>query len=337
MDSAQPRRTLGRSGLEVSAQGFGCMSIANTYGKADDSESVELLRHAIDLGVTFFDAADIYGRGLGEELLGRAIRGRRDEVVVATKCGLMAGPAGVTVNGSAGYIKQCCDASLKRLNVDVIDLFYLHRVDPVIPIEESVTALAELVAAGKVRHLGLSEAGASTLRRAAAVHPIAALQSEWSLWTRDIEAEILPAARELGIGLVAFCPLGRGMLAAKVEHVAELPEKDPRRKDPRFVGANFERHRAIASRLSEMASARAVEPAQLAIAWLLMMGPDVVPIPGTKHQKYLEMNAQASGIALSPAEHDELSALVPPELSRALEFQVPGAPARGFDPTVTWA
>lgn len=334
----QPRRTLGRSGLEVSAQGFGCMSIANTYGQADDRESVELLQRAIDLDVTFFDTADIYGRGLGEELLGRAIRHRRDEVVVATKCGLVTGsPAGIRVNGSPGYIKQCCDASLKRLNVDVIDLFYLHRVDPAIQIEESVAALAELVAAGKVRYLGLSEAGASTLRRAVAVHPIAALQSEWSLWTRDIEAEILPTARELGIGLVAFCPLGRGMLTAKLEHVAELTEKDPRRKDPRFAGANFERHRAIANRLAEIASARAVEPAQLAIAWLLTMGADVVPIPGTKHLKYLEMNARASAVTLSPAEHDELSALVPPELSRVLDFQVPGAPARGLDPTVTWA
>jgi aryl-alcohol dehydrogenase-like predicted oxidoreductase len=250
----------------------------------------------------------------------------------------MAGsPAGIRVNGSPGYIKQCCDASLKRLNVDVIDLLYLHRVDPMIPIEESVAALAELVAAGKVRYLGLSEAGASTLRRAVAVHPITALQSEWSLWTRDIEPEILPTARELGIGLVAFCPLGRGMLAAKLERAAQLPEQDPRGKDPRFAGANFERHQAIANRLAEIARAKAVEPAQLAIAWLLTMGDDVVPIPGTKHQNYLEMNAQASAIRLSRAEHDELAALVPPELSRALHFQVPGAPARGLDPTVTWA
>jgi aryl-alcohol dehydrogenase-like predicted oxidoreductase len=332
------QRQLGRSGLTVSALGFGCMSIANTYGPADESESLRLLRRAMDLGINFFDTADVYGRGLAERVLGRAVAGRRDEVVVATKSGIVIqSETGRGVNGTPAYLRECCDVSLKRLGVDCIDLYYLHRVDPQVPIEDSVGALAELVRLGKARHIGLSEASSATLRRAAAVHPIAALQSEWSLWTRDIEAEILPTARELGVGLVPFCPLGRGMITGAISDVDGLAANDPRRLDPRFVGENFERHRGVALALEDASSERGVSPAQLALAWLLAQGLDVVPIPGTKRQTYLEMNASAAQIRLTAVERDSLGALVPTDLSSVLAFQVPGAPARGFDPSVKWA
>ena len=332
------RRQLGSQGLEVSALGFGCMSIANTYGPSDESESIALLRHAIDLGIDFFDTADVYGRGLGERLVGRAFGKQRDRVVIATKAGItFREQTDRGVNGDPAYLRWCCDESLRQLGIDVIDLYYLHRVDPNVPIEESIGALVDMVNAGKVRYIGICEASAATLRRAAAVHPITALQSEWSLWTRDIEDDILPTARELGIGVVPFCPLGRGLMTPSLATLDQLPESDPRRRDPRFVGETFDHHRAVAARLEQMAPAKDATPAQLAIAWLLAQGPDVVPIPGTKRRTYLDENFGATTIVLTDDERDELSSIVPAELSRVLRFQVPGAPARGLDPSVTWA
>jgi aryl-alcohol dehydrogenase-like predicted oxidoreductase len=338
MAASGARRTLGSQGLRVAPIGFGCMSIANTYGPSDENESIDLLRHAFDAGVDFFDTADVYGRGLGEQLVGRALKTKRDQVTIATKGGITFREQTTRgVNGDPAYLRWCCHESLRNLGIDVIDLYYLHRVDPQVPIEESIGALSDLVAAGKVRYLGVCEASASTLRRAVAVHPLTALQSEWSLWTRDIEDDILPTARELGIGVVPFCPLGRGLMTASVATVDELPDGDPRRRDPRFVGENFDHHREVASRLEDMAAAKRVSPAQLAIAWLLAQGPDIVPIPGTKRRAYLDENVGAASIALSDDERDALAALVPPELARVLPFQVPGAPARGLDPSVTWA
>ena len=332
------RRRLGSWGLEVSPIGFGCMSIARTYGPSDENESIELLHHAFDVGIDFFDTADVYGSGLGEQLVGRAFKSMRDEVTIATKGGITFREQTTRgVNGDPAYLRSCCDESLRQLGIDAIDLYYLHRVDPHVPIEESIGALADLVAAGKIRYIGVCEASASTLRRAVAVHPVTALQSEWSLWTRDIEDDILPTARELGIGIVPFCPLGRGMMTGSIATLDQLTERDPRRHDPRFTGETFDRHREVTSRLGRTAAAKGVTPAQLAIGWLLAQGPDVIPIPGTKRRAYLDENIGATSIALTHTERDELAAIVPRELARALPFQVPGAPARGLDPSVTWA
>jgi aryl-alcohol dehydrogenase-like predicted oxidoreductase len=311
------QRQLGRGGLTVSAIGLGCMGMSQSYGVPDDEESIRTIHRAIELGVTFLDTADVYGRGANEELVGRALRGRRHEVVLATKCGIVGTPSagGASVNGRPEYIRQCCDASLRRLATDVIDLFYLHRVDPNTPIEESVGGMAELVRAGKVRHIGLSEAAPTTLRRGHAVHPIAALQSEYSLWVREPETTVLPVCRELGIGFVPFSPLGRGFLSGQVRTLDGLPETDLRRKMPRFQGDALQYNLRLVAVLEAMAQEKGCTAAQISLAWLLSRGSDVVPIPGTKRQLYLEQNAAAVDLALS---RDEIA-----RLDREL---APGAP-----------
>ncbi|WP_399087356.1 aldo/keto reductase [Streptomyces sp. BBFR2] len=303
--TGMPTRRLGA--LEVSAQGLGCMGMSHGYGDADDTRSLATLHRALDLGVTLLDSSDFYGGGHNEELLGRLLAERRDEVVLATKFGFanrLGEPA--AIRGDAAYVRQACDASLRRLGTDHIDLYYQHRVDPQVPIEETVGAMAELVAAGKVRHLGLSEAGAETVRRAHAVHPIAALQSEWSLWTRDLEREIVPVCRELGIGLVPFSPLGRGFLTGRYASVDGLPASDLRRTQPRFADGNLEQNLAIVRKLEELAAARGVTAGQLALAWVQHRGDDVVPIPGTRRERYLEENLAALRIDLSA---DDLAAI----------------------------
>ncbi|MGW5823149.1 aldo/keto reductase, partial [Streptomyces noursei] len=292
--------------------GLGCMGMSHGYGASDDDQSIATLRHALDLGVSLLDTADFYGAGHNEELIGRAIAGRRDEVVLATKFGF-ANRLGepTAIRGDAPYVREACDASLRRLGVDHIDLYYQHRVDPDVPIEETVGAMAELVAAGKVRHLGLSEAGADTLRRAHAVHPIAALQSEWSLWTRDLEQEIAPVCRELGIGLVPFSPLGRGFLTGRYTSVEGLSESDVRRTQPRFADGNLEQNLAIVAKLDELAAEKGVTAGQLALAWVQHRGDDVVPIPGTRRRKYLEENLAALDVRLSAEELAAIDAAAP--------------------------
>ncbi|AEY85923.1 aldo/keto reductase [Streptomyces hygroscopicus subsp. jinggangensis 5008] len=307
-----PTRYLGE--LAVSAQGLGCMGMSHGYGASDDAQSIATLHHALDLGVTLLDTADFYGAGHNEELIGRAIAGRRDEVVLATKFGFANRLGEPTlIRGDAAYVRQACDASLRRLGVDHIDLYYQHRVDPRVPIEETVGAMAELVRAGKVRYLGLSEAGAETIRRAHAVHPISALQSEWSLWTRDLEAETVPVCRELGIGLVPFSPLGRGFLTGRYSSVDGLAETDVRRSQPRFADGNLERNLAIVAKLEELAAAKSVTAGQLALAWLQHRGDDVVPIPGTRRQRYLEENLAALDVGLSAEDIAAIEAAAPPE------------------------
>ncbi|TQM29936.1 aryl-alcohol dehydrogenase-like predicted oxidoreductase [Nocardia bhagyanarayanae] len=298
--------------LAVSAQGLGCMGMSHGYGAADDAQSIATLRHALDLGVTLLDTADFYGSGHNEELIGRAIAGRRDEVVLATKFGFANRLGEPTlIRGDAAYVRQACDASLRRLGVDHIDLYYQHRVDPRVPIEETVGAMAELVRAGKVRHLGLSEASAGTVRRAHAVHPIAALQSEWSLWTRDLEAEIVPVCRELGIGIVPFSPLGRGFLTGRYNSVDELAATDVRRGQPRFADGNLEQNLAIVAKLDELAAAKGVTAGQLALAWVQHRGDDVVPIPGTRRRRYLEENLAALSLTLTPEDLTAIESAAP--------------------------
>jgi len=306
------RRELGQ-GLEVSAQGLGCMGMSAWYGPTDDQESIATIHRALELGIDFLDTADVYGQGDNEELVGRAIAGRRDEVVLATKFGNRWFDDGTrTIDGSPQYVREAIEASLRRLNVEHVDLYYQHRVDANTPIEETVGAMAELVKAGKVRHLGLSEAGPETIRRAHAVHPITALQSEWSLWTRDPEEAVLPTVRELGIGFVAYSPLGRGFLAGRFSSPEELSDDDFRRHHPRMQSENFERNRALAEHVRELAEEKGCTPAQLALAWVLSRGDDVVPIPGTKRRTYLEQNAAASYITLSDDELDRLDQAFPP-------------------------
>jgi aryl-alcohol dehydrogenase-like predicted oxidoreductase len=307
-----PTRRLGPSGLEVSAVGLGCMGMSQSYGTADEAESIATVHRALDLGVSFLDTANVYGRGHNEELVGRAIAGRRDEVVLATKFAIEFAPDGSrTVNGRPEYVKACCDESLRRLGVDHIDLYYQHRVDPLVPIEETVGAMAELVGDGKVRHLGLSEASATSLERAVAVHPITALQSEWSLWTRDLETEVLPVARRLGIGIVPFSPLGRGFLTGQITSPDDFEDGDFRKGNPRFKGENFTRNLELVRQVQDLASAKGCTPGQLALAWVLAAGDDVVPIPGTKRRSYLEDNAASVGVALSDDELARLQALSP--------------------------
>ncbi|MFD5399119.1 aldo/keto reductase [Streptomyces sp. NPDC127097] len=305
-----PTRHLGE--LEVSAQGLGCMGMSHGYGESDDAQSTATINHALDLGVSLLDTSDFYGAGHNEELIGRAIAGRRDEVVLATKFGF-ANTLGepTAIRGDAAYVRAACDASLRRLGVDHIDLYYQHRVDPEVPIEETVGAMAELVAAGKVRHLGLSEASAATIRRAHAVHPIAALQSEWSLWTRVLEEEIAPVCRELGIGLVPFSPLGRGFLTGRYTSAKDLSESDMRRSQPRFADGNLEQNLAIVEKLDELAAEKGVSAGQLALAWVQHRGADVVPIPGTRRQKYLEENLGALAIELTTEELAAIDAAAP--------------------------
>jgi len=309
------QRQLGRSGLTVSAIGLGCMGMSQSYGVPDDEESIRTIHRAIELGVTFLDTADVYGRGANEELLGRALRGRRHEVVLATKCGIVGTPGkpGDGVNGRPEYITSACDASLRRLGTDAIDLYYLHRVDPATPIEESVGGMADLVRAGKIRYIGLSEAAATTLRRAHTVHPIAALQSEYSLWMREPETTVLPVCRELGIGFVPFSPLGRGFLAADVKTLDGLPEGDLRRKLPRFQGDALDHNVRLVGVLEVIAAAKGCTPAQLALAWLLSRGTDIVPIPGTKRRTFLEQNAAAVDVQLTGAEIEPIEACFAPD------------------------
>jgi aryl-alcohol dehydrogenase-like predicted oxidoreductase len=299
-------RKLGQ-GLQVSDQGLGCMGMSAWYGQTDDGESIATIHRALELGITFLDSADVYGQGRNEQLVGRAIAGRRDEVVLATKFGNRWFDDGSrTIDGSPEYVRSALDASLQRLGVDHVDLYYQHRVDANTPIEETVGARAELVRAGKVKHIGLSEAGADTIRRAHAVHPITALQSEYSLWTRDPEGAVLDTCRELGIGFVAYSPLGRGFLAGRFASPDELDEGDFRKNHPRFQGDNLEHNRRIAEAVKEIALEKGVTPAQVALAWVLSRGDDVVPIPGTKRRTYLEQNAAASEVELSG---DELTRL----------------------------
>ncbi|MCS7484303.1 aldo/keto reductase [Umezawaea endophytica] len=295
--------------LEVGPQGLGCMGMSQSYGAADEGESIATIHRALELGVTLLDTADVYGAGANEELVGRAIADRRDSVVLATKFGFVGGPG--QVRGDAEYVRQACDASLERLGLDHIDLYYQHRVDPAVPIEETVGAMASLVEQGKVRYLGLSEASAASIRRAHAVHPIAALQSEWSLWTRDVEAEIAPTCFELGIGVVPFSPLGRGFLTGAVTSVEDLGEDDMRRRLPRFEQANFERNAAIVAVLRELAAGHGISAGQLALAWVQHRGATVVPIPGTKRRKYLEENVAAAAVELSAADLAAIDAAVP--------------------------
>lgn len=302
--TAFAHRTLGREGLKVSAIGLGCMGMSDFYGPADTQQSLAVLNHAVDIGVNFLDTADMYGVGANERLLAEVLKSRRAEIVLATKFGNVRAADGafVRVDGRPEYVRAACDASLQRLGVDHIDLYYQHRVDRSVPIEETVGAMAELVKAGKVRHLGLSEASAATLRRAAAVHPIAALQSEYSLWTRDMEAEVLPTARELGIGFVAYSPLGRGFLTGAIRRIEDLAPDDWRRSNPRFSPENFQRNLGLADTVKQLAQQRGCTPAQLALAWLLGRGDDIVPIPGTRSIARLDENAGAARIVLSAGE-----------------------------------
>jgi aryl-alcohol dehydrogenase-like predicted oxidoreductase len=320
-------RELGRSGLKVSSIGLGCMGMSEFYGVRDDSESIATVHAALDAGITLLDTADIYGPFTNEELVGRALAtigaGRRDEVVLATKFGFQrdpVDPARRVINGQPGYVRAACDASLKRLGVEVIDLYYLHRVDATVPIEETVGAMADLVRAGKVRRLGLSEVAPATLRRAHAEHPIAALQSEYSLWTRDPEDGALAACRELGVGFVAYSPLGRGFLTGEIRRFEDFTVDDYRRKHPRFQGNNFARNLALVERVRELATAKGCSAAQLALAWVLAQGGDIVPIPGTKRRKYLEQNIGAIDLLLSAADLAALEAAFPRDAAAGARY-----------------
>jgi aryl-alcohol dehydrogenase-like predicted oxidoreductase len=306
------QRTLGGQGLVVSALGLGCMGMSQSYGPGDDQESVATIHRALDLGMTFLDTADVYGPYTNERLVGRAIAGRREEVVLATKFGNQRLDDGRrVVNGKPDYVRQACDASLERLGVDHLDLYYQHRVDRSVPVEDTWGAMAELVQAGKVRHLGISEAAPATVRRAHAVHPVSAGQYEWSLFTRDLEDEVLPALRELGIGVVAYSPLGRGFLSGRITSPDDFGEDDFRRNHPRFTGENFARNLELVDRVRELAASKGATPSQLAIAWVLAQGDDVVPIPGTKRRSYLEENLGALDVELTPEDLAAIEEVTP--------------------------
>jgi aryl-alcohol dehydrogenase-like predicted oxidoreductase len=306
-------RKLGKNGPTVSAVGLGAGSATTNFGERDDEVQIATVHRAIDLGVTLFDTADRYMKGRHERMLGQALKGRRDKVIVCSKFGNFDNPDGTKAyNGKPEYVRQACDASLKQLGIDTIDLYYLHRIDPAVPIEDTVGAMAGLVKAGKVRYLGLSEAGPKSLERASKIHPITALQTEYSLWARDVEAEILPACRRLGIGFVAYSPLGRGLLTGNIRSIDDIAPHDIRRKQPRFRAGNFEKNLELVKSIEAIAAKRKVTPAQVSLAWLLSRGEDVFPIPGTKQQKWLEQNVAAVDLALDPKEIETLSAAFRP-------------------------
>jgi aryl-alcohol dehydrogenase-like predicted oxidoreductase len=322
------QRKLGNQGLSVSAQGLGCMGMSDFYGGRDEKEALATLHRALELGVNFLDTSDMYGPYTNEELVGRALKGRRQQVVVATKFGIMrsgkppqGGGSPITgINGRPEYVRSSCDASLQRLRVDHIDLYYQHRVDAEVPIEETVGAMSDLVTAGKVRFLGLSEAAPATIRRAHAVHPISALQTEYSLWSRDPEAEILPTLRELGIGFVPYSPLGRGFLTGRFKTTDDFDADDYRRNSPRFQGENFSKNLELVAKIKHLAAGKEITAGQLALAWVMAQGEDIVPIPGTKHRTYLEENVAAAEVTLSPAELADIAAALPKDAASGLRY-----------------